>query len=486
MNTPKLPRSYPIQAMYSGIRDAILEVQYNLKAPDALIAGSFLTAMSIASQGDVDVQLPTGQLRPVSLDVLIIADSGERKSATDSIVCAPIYEHDEKMEEEHAKVLLAHKADRRLWDAKEAALQRKVAKALDTGTDDDIGHLREELISHGACEPAKPVCRRIVHQNITERPLMQSMQGDGKSIAILSDEGEIVLKGGAMNKLGTLNKAWDGARTLTMDRVDDSIVVTNPRLTISMMVQERVFREFMDKRGELARGSGHLARYLVAWPASTQGFRFMSLEEPVWEHLFLFHRRVSELLIATEARRIAGDCTRRTLSFSQEAKELWVQTQNATEPRLRHDGDLASIRDFASKSMEITGRVAAILHHFSAQEGQLISKETLERALDVVGWHFQEFLDLFGDRNHESEQGKDVRTLGMYLWRRYWCTGYQAAVRNEVRKSGPIRNQGRFEAALHQLQMEDSIRVMHQDAARGKGRLWIHLNPAVFSQVTMS
>src|SRR5690606_26581474 len=176
-------------------------------------------------------------------------------------------------------------------------------KALDNGTDDDIEQLREELIRHGAREPAKPVLSRIVHQNITERPLMESMQGDGKSIAILSDEGEIVLKGGAMNKFGTLNKAWDGAKTLTLDRADDSIVVNNPRLTISMMVQERVFREFMNKRGEVARGSGHLARYLVAWPASTQGFRFMSLEEPVWEQLPRFHQRVSELLTAAQARR---------------------------------------------------------------------------------------------------------------------------------------------------------------------------------------
>lgn len=205
MNTPYLPRAYPIHAMYSVIRDAILEVQHNLKAPDALIAGSFLTTMSIASQGDVDVELPTGQIRPVSLDVLIIADSGERKSATDSIVGAPIYEHDEKVARDHVQAVLAHKADRRLWDAKEASLQRKVAKALDNGTDDDIEQLREELIRHGAREPARPVLSRIVHQNITERPLMESMQGDGKSIAILSDEGEIVLKGGAMNKLGTLN-----------------------------------------------------------------------------------------------------------------------------------------------------------------------------------------------------------------------------------------------------------------------------------------
>nr|WP_313503579.1 hypothetical protein [Stenotrophomonas pavanii] len=86
MNTPYLPRAYPIHAMYSAIRDAILEVQHNLKAPDALIAGSFLTAMSIASQGDVDVELPTGQLRPVSLDVLVW--TGQSSVDTQLPLCA--------------------------------------------------------------------------------------------------------------------------------------------------------------------------------------------------------------------------------------------------------------------------------------------------------------------------------------------------------------------------------------------------------------
>lgn len=310
------------------------------------------------------------------------------------------------------------------------------------------------------------------------------MQGDGKSIAILSDEGEIVLTGGAMRKFGTLNKAWDGPKTLPLDRVDDNIEVRNPRLTISMMVQERVFSAFMDKRGHAARGSGHLARYLVAYPPSTQGFRFTSLEQPVWEHLPKFHSRVSELLEATHSRRAAGDLRRRTLSFTAEAKELWVQTQNTMEPRLRDGGNLVSVRDFASKSMEIAGRVAAILHHVSAQEGVLITMETLQRALEIVGWYFDEFIRLFGDANDEPEQQRDVRTLGMYLWRRYWTAGYATAVRNEVRKCGPIRDQRRFEMALQQLSLQGSVQVMHENAFRGKGRLWIHLNPAVFSQVT--
>ncbi|WP_256857177.1 DUF3987 domain-containing protein [Burkholderia cenocepacia] len=66
-----------------------------IKAPDALIATSFLATMSIACQGLVDVKLPFGAVVPVSLNILIKAESGERKTATDKIVGEPIYAHDE-------------------------------------------------------------------------------------------------------------------------------------------------------------------------------------------------------------------------------------------------------------------------------------------------------------------------------------------------------------------------------------------------------
>jgi hypothetical protein len=286
-----------------------------------------------------------------------------------------------------------------------------------------------------------------------------------------------------MANLGTLNKAWDGAKTLTLDRADDSVLVFNPRLTISMMVQTKVFETFMSKRGELARSSGHLARYLVAHPRSTMGFRFMSLDEPVWDHLPRFHDRIAELLTEAHARQVSGEQPRQVLSFEREAKELWVQTQNKIEPRLRPSGDLGSVRDFASKSMEIAGRVAAILHHFSDQEGSHISRETLECALDIVEWHFDEFISLFGDKDDEPEHVKDVRALGRYLWSRYWKNGHDVAPRNEVRRCGPIRDQGRFESALDELRRDNSIRIEHHNPRTRRGKLWILLNPDIFGRI---
>lgn len=483
MNARIPPPPYPIHVLPCSIRDAVLEMQQNLQAPDALIAGSFLTAMSIATQGDVDVRLPTGQVRPVSLDILIIADSGERKTATDKLVCSRIYDHDEKMEGQHKADMATHRADSRIWSLIKASIERRISEAVNDPV--EMEYLRQDLVEHLEREPHVPKRNRIVHQNITEAPLLKALHGDGNSIAILSDEGEIVLKGGAMDSLGTLNKAWDGAKSLSIDRVKYQYEVLNPRLTVSLMAQERAFVDFMDKRGSRARGVGHLARYLVAWPTSTQGFRYMTLAEHAWSHLKGFHDRVTELLDATHARRAAGDYSRKELGFTQEAKERWVQVQNSIEPRLRETADLSSVRDFASKSMEQASRVAAILHHFSGQEGSLISMETLNRALDIVGWHFDQFIAIFGDRADEPEHVRDTRVLVMYLWRRYWQQGFTAAVRTDVRRSGPVRNQQRFEAALMQLQMQDSVRVFHQDAARGKGRLWIYLNPAVFGPMTM-
>lgn len=476
MNTQ---RPYPFDAFFCMTRDAALEVQRNLQAPDALIGNSFLTAMSIACQGNVDVQLPSGQVRPVSLDIMTIADSGERKTATDSLVCAPIY----KFDADNAKLAkgsrLLYGSMLRLWENTESMILRRLARSIQTGSVEDEEAYRRELVAHVAGKPESPVSMRLIHQNITERPLMKSLQGDGRSAAILSDEGDIVLRGGAMQKLGMLNKMFDGPATLSLDRVDESITINNPRLTISFMVQERIFSAFMQKRGDAVRASGHLARYLVAWPASTQGFRFMSLEEPSWVYLPGFHERALELLTEYRSRIESGAPARTVLSFTTEATEHWVRMQNQGEARVAPGGDLFSVRDFVSKSMEIASRVAAILHYFSGQAGSAISLETLNRAMDLVGWHFDEFIRLFGEQAQVPQYVSDASSLGSYLWRQYVRHGHMSVLRNEVRKRGPLRDHSRFEAALHHLCCQRAISHRYEPAPRGKGRWWIDIAPGV-------
>ena len=476
MNTQ---RPYPLDAYYCTARDAAREVQRNLQAPDALIGSSFLTAMSIVCQGNIDVQLPTGQVRPVSLDIMTIADSGERKTATDTLVCAPIYKFDADNAKSIEGTRLLYGSMLRLWENTENLILRKLARAMQTRSAEDEEACRQELVAHVAGKPEKPISTRLIHQNITERPLMKSLQGDSRSAAILSDEGDIILRGGAMQKLGMLNKMFDGPATLSLDRVDESITINNPRLTISFMVQERIFSAFMRRRGEAVRASGHLARYLVAWPASTQGFRFMSLEEPSWVYLPGFHERVLELLTEYRSRIESGVPVRTVLSFTMEATEHWVRMQNRGEAQVAPGGDLFSVRDFVSKSMELASRVAAILHYFSGQAGTAISLETLNRALDLVGWHFDEFIRLFGEQAQVPQFVTDASSILSHLSKHYVRHGLRNALRNDVRKRGPVREQGRFEAALQHLCYQGAISLGYEPAPRGKGRNWIHIAPGV-------
>ena len=80
-------------------------------------------------------------------------------------------------------------------------------------------------------------------------------------------------KDSVMRNLSLLNQLWDGI-SLTIDRrTTESYIVKGARLTMGLQVQAAALREFFDRSGALARGIGFLARFLLAWPESTQGSR---------------------------------------------------------------------------------------------------------------------------------------------------------------------------------------------------------------------
>lgn len=451
-------RPYPTTAFYNTTRNALFEVQDKVQAPAALIGSSALTAMSIASQALIDVELPTGQRRPCALYLTTIAESGERKTTTDNLLCAPIFDHDADCKKAHDKAMAAYALPMRTWEAVNAAIERKFLKSTTAG--EDASELREALIAHAKTKPIKPTRDRIIFESTTERPLMEALRGDSASLAIVSEEGETVLKGGVMANLGMLNKAWDGAKSITLDRADDSIEVTNPRLTVSFMVQSGVFHAFLDRRGAVVRASGHLARYLACEPQSTQGFRFITLQQSEWECLPVFHARVKELLICASTRRAAGDRSRTLLTFSPEAKEAWVCTYNVIEGELRPGGRYEGVRDFSSKFMDILSRVAAILHYFDRQAGSIISVETFNRARDLASWYGDEFIRLFCEPIQVPQYIRDVNAIWHYLLQVLPRTGGGPIPRNDVRKSGPVRHQGRFEAALDELVRRRWIRIL--------------------------
>lgn len=461
MNLYSTTAPYPLSAFHLVTREAIEEVVRNVQAPDIMVAMEFLANMSAAAQGIYDVHLPTGLKRPTSLFLKLIAESGERKTGVHNVVALPIYEFDKLRTAKHDADLKRYKIDMTIWEDVNKGLRRQLTKLTQDGA--PIDEVLRQLTEHAASKPMKPRRRRLMRQDMSARSTMDAIEGDGESLAFLTDEGEIVIKGGAFQETKLLNKAWDNATMLTIDRGNGvSIVARNPRVTVSFMIQPQVLEELLHRRGKYLRGSGHWARYLIAYPASTQGTRFMYKLDNEWIHLPKFHARIRELLDESGRRIDAGKVERVTLEFDEDAMAKWLVFANTIESQLIPLGYLHDINDFASKSMEIAGRIAALFHVFSKQEGK-ISVDTLNRAVSIVDWHLHEFKRLFSPELAIPQEQADAQVLESFLYTRFWCQNFNYVLKNVVLKNGPIRPASRLNAALNWM-----IEM---------GRVWIGVGP---------
>ncbi|CAL62010.1 Conserved hypothetical protein [Herminiimonas arsenicoxydans] len=474
-----VPPPYPINI--PEISSAVFEVMEKVKAPDALIATSFLATMSIACQGLIDVKLPIGQICPVSLNILIKAESGERKTATDKIVGDPIYAHDEACISQNERDLIQYKSDWSFWKTVESAIKSMIAKAIKAK--ESVDDLRVQLDQHIKNEPVEPRAHRFIHQSATEPALMKNLEGEGRSIAISSDEGEVVLKGGLMNRAGLRNKGWDGARLIVSDRIGTgSSIARQPRITVNIMVQDAVFDVFQQTRGVVARGSGSWARYLVGEPASTQGFRFITYIDEEWHHLPQFHARVEELLHEYDALMKSGEVKRQVVEFNPEAAAAWIRLCNHIEGKIQPWQYLNDIHDFASKACEMVARIAALIHFFTKQKGK-ITLDTLNRAACIVEWHMHEFKRLFSPQIATVTMMDNMIAIERYLYLNYWKVGLVNAGKNQVLRNGPnhLRSKVLLEPVIEAMQAQNWIGLIKDDISN---KVLIAMNPVRFNQLS--
>lgn len=476
LQTSPLPKQepYPLRAFPLVVYAAALDVLESTKAPPALVGMEFLTNMSATAQGLFDVRLPIGKISPVSLNVLVVAESGERMSAVHRIVGAPMYTFDEQQREAYEESLRLYEQEVRVWKATEKALTRKLSKAVKD--DGDAETVQQELSDWTRVKPVKPRARRLMRQNITERAMMDALEGSGESVAFIGDEGEIIIKGGVLDQTGLLNKAWDGAESLMRDRANgDSIVAHQPRVTIAFKAQPEVLKELLKRRGAVMRSSGHWARYLVGNPPSTQGTRLSHGFAQCSARLEAFHARMQELLDQLGARAGSDDATRQVLEFSPEAEWRWWSMANEVERQIGPGGYLSDIKDFASKIMEITSRVAALFHIYEGGDG-LITVDSLDRASHIVEWHCHEFKRLFSPACQPSQAEEDAQSLCTYLRQHRMQGGAHLLLKRNVRLSGPVGAGKRFDEALRVLINANCLRIV----CGSRRQDYIELNPQVF------
>ena len=377
--------NFPIDALPPILRNAVLDAHYLTLAPVPLIVSSALGASSVAFQKCFDVQRPNGLVSPLSLFTLVVAESGERKSTVDGLFTQPILEHERLQSSDFELQQETYQVKLRAWQLNGKHLQRQFKFKKARGTE-------PEILEHVRSKPKPPERERILFDDTTAEALKFGLRKPSSSIGVFSAEASSILDGHGFRDLAFLNDAWSGTGQRIDRRSSDCFIIENPRITISMMCQPEVFMRFVKRHGAQARGIGLFARFLFAFPTSTQGFRTLANSyQTNGSGMNKFHDRLREVLAigdnATDPKTI--------LTFAPNAAIAWQNFYSLIEANSAPGCQYHAIRDYASKLAENVARIAAIFHVVQFDDNE-ISWNTVEAAIAVAMFFLNEFCRMFG------------------------------------------------------------------------------------------
>ena len=444
---------YPVEALGDVLGKAAMAIHVSVKAPLALCCQSVLAAASLAAQAHYDIKLPWGERKPLSLFLLTVGESGERKTGVDDLVLGAAKVQERADMEAYALELKTYESKLAAWtQATDAA--RKVVTSGKKGAATAL-EVREAADKCGE-KPEPPIVPLCFMTDPTVEGMYKQLAIGKPSVALFSDEGGLLIGGHALNSDNALKtmarwcKLWDGA---PFDRVragDGAGVLYGRRMALHQLAQPDVMTKLLSDR--MANGQGLLARCLVAWPESTIGTRHIEKYEWAGDRHEL-KRLFSVFKGLMEAEPQSGKSVQELdpveLPLTDEAKALAMAANNQFETLMARGADLAELRDRTSKAVENACRIAGVL---AVIEGglsvQAIDTGHLERALILVQWYLAEALRIRGAAAI-PQSVIDAELLSAWLRER----GFKQFRSKQVLRSGPnqLRNKTRLTAATNEL-----------------------------------
>ncbi|WP_407732966.1 YfjI family protein [Pseudomonas citronellolis] len=354
----KFDDGWPCFREHSLFEAAVIEAARELQVSREMAMMCAFGAMAAACQGHVDVLMPTGhKALPTSLMLLTIADSGERKTTTQNYFFQAINALNDAAHRDHETALQEQQFMHKLWRAHLRHLEREYTSCLRR---EDVVKARtafEELDAFVRIEPQPPRSGKFLYEDTTPQALVQMLYENTPNACLVTSEANSIFSGKALGELDKLNTLWDGSNVI-VDRISrEGFILQNARLTLALMAQPSVIARFMSKRGEEARGTGFLARFLIVRPRPMAGYRdgAPQTERPRKQ---AFNTRIAERLASTDT------TGRQVLRFSEPAAKLWFEYNQYLEQQMRENGLYHYARDHASKLLENVSRLAAIVHAF--------------------------------------------------------------------------------------------------------------------------
>lgn len=355
---PPLKKRYPIHS-FGSMAPLIMLIAKAVQVDLEMVGSSLLGVISALAQCLINVSAQLlGQGCPVTLNMFVIAASGERKSSTIDMIVKPVY------------AAISRAADER---------------------------------------------RSMIIQDVTVDGMVVGLITRCPSQFLLALEGASLLGGHAMSRdnlsrfLGNVASLFSG-EPLSRTRVDEHHYAQGRRLSVLLFSQPIVAMDFLSSELVMQQGMGN--RFLYSQPPSLLGTRKhidVELEqEPLYQQ---FCAKITAL--ASHPWKInpeTGGMDTRTVRMNPGAKAAWVGFYNKLEIAAGPGGDLATHAGYVTRFAEQVMRMAALLAILEDQEVQHISEDIMLRAIDLGDYYLDSAMHIFNVTPANKDEA-DAKTL---------------------------------------------------------------------------
>lgn len=385
---------FPVAALGPQLSAVVLALNDVVQSPLAMCANSVLATVTLAAQGQIDVELPigAGSTRPVSGFFITVGRSGERKSANDEQI-------GKALKSREAELRQIHDAEMKIWrnahDAWEAARKAILAGKGDKASKDvDLRALGDE--------PEKPLAPIIVMEEPTVEGLAKLLMAGQPSVGVFSTEGGQFVGGHAMSddaklrSAAALSRLWDGDPWKRVRSTDGAHIIADKRIAMHLMVQPDVAAQLVND--PVLRDQGLVSRMLVTFPETTMGTRLHHDPTPAsMIELSRFNAQMATALALPYPLRenSRNDLVPRKVKLSAEARGRYIAFSDHVERMIGPGGQLEPISGFAAKMAEHAARMAAAMAWWADHNVNEIDAETLSNAIQLVEHYAEEALRLW-------------------------------------------------------------------------------------------
>jgi uncharacterized protein DUF3987 len=456
-------RPYPIAALGPVLSGAAESIASKCRCAPALAAQAVLAVASLATQALADVRLPYGQTRPLSLFLVTIAASGDRKSTADNEALIPVRMHENSLRQAYDPAYSAWKISHAAW----AAQQRKIENDRSLERTD-----REVALSALGKAPIEPIKPLLTAPEPTVEALAKHWPILPGALGLFSAEGGQMTGGhgfGPDHRLktaATLSTLWDGSGIRRLRAGDGITDLAGRRLALHLMVQPDVASAFLSE--PILRDQGLLSRLLVAAPESLAGTRtWREAPKDLDAGMRRYLRAVLDLLErpALAANEAGNELTPRTIELSAKAEAAWVAFHDQIESAMAQDRALECLRDVAGKAAENAARIAAVLTIVETPDASIIEADTMAAGSELMTWYVFEALRLSGAHRQPPALRNAIKLLE---WLR--AKHKSQVTRSEIMQFGPASLRQKADADAASATLEDHDWLVR--AGDGKAAKW--------------